>query len=576
MFLKFVIVGLSFFPVATTQTSFDCSVVNNLLAALNGSNLINITDCCAATGNGVTCDNSGRVIQLDWSYQSLNGFLTEDINYLDQLTFLDISHNNIAGLLPKSLANLTNLSTLYINANNFTSAFFNPALTPGFANLQYCNLTENDNLCVDYMNILPNPCSGQLPNCTDCQIASYVWQMFQGPSMAVSAPYNCCGNTFPAACENISGMDRVVTMQWVNLNLSGVIPASLGAMDQLVTLLLDYNEIGGIIPEALCNLDNLHYLTMSDNNIMGFIPSCLGNLTELRFLWLSSNHLVGTLPPSLASLQNIVYFLIDDNLLWGNIPDFVSNWTNLVNLNVSHNYFSGPLPTATAPLINVTTMSYSNNYLSGPIDGDVYNTSYPALTYCNLTGNEPDLCVMGGTAMPLVSTTLYQCGPSFYYYYDVYGFVLNATNGSLPANQFDDVQANVTRWCSYMDFMYRTIDSTNIDPYFQYTYQINATQNACNISVILSNATCRGYRQAYWYIANYTIGVPSIMKDSVNMACKQFNSTLIEIINGTTPTASTASASPTTYPMKPFPNPFANVANTTCGFGCYLYYAFSF
>ena len=98
-----------------------------------------------------------------------------------------------------------------------------------------------------------------------------------------------------------------------NNNLTGPIPAELGALTNLELLHLWGNNLTGPIPPELGRLSNLDVLTLYNNNLTGPIPPELGDLTNLTYLWVTNNNLTGPLPSSMTNLGRLEYLGIENN-----------------------------------------------------------------------------------------------------------------------------------------------------------------------------------------------------------------------------------------------------------------------
>lgn len=68
---------------------------------------------------GITCDDAGNVMELDFANRGLAGTLPPEIGFLPNLVSLDFSHNSLSGNLPEELA-LPPLQTLILLENNIS------------------------------------------------------------------------------------------------------------------------------------------------------------------------------------------------------------------------------------------------------------------------------------------------------------------------------------------------------------------------------------------------------------------------------------------------------------------------
>ena len=79
-------------------------------------------------------------------------------------------------------------------------------------------------------------------------------------------------------------------------DLSGTIPAELGALSALKCLSLRYNKLEGSIPPEFRALSSLVNLDLSCNSLSGVIPSTLSNLKNLACLNLALNKKLSDAP----------------------------------------------------------------------------------------------------------------------------------------------------------------------------------------------------------------------------------------------------------------------------------------
>ena len=102
---------------------------------------------------------------------------------------------------------------------------------------------------------------------------------------------------------------RVTKLVWESFmtgeQLTGTIPAEIGALDGLTKLDLFENQICGHLPTEIGRLTSLSYLDLMDNRLEGPLPAELGALTALTQLCLAYNNFAGEILSTLANLTNI-------------------------------------------------------------------------------------------------------------------------------------------------------------------------------------------------------------------------------------------------------------------------------
>ena len=103
------------------------------------------------------------------------------------------------------------------------------------------------------------------------------------------------------------GRGRVIGVNLVENQLSGVIPPELGNLVRLRRLELDRNQLRGEIPPEFGNLASLSVLNLSSNRLSGGIPPKFGDLASLTGLRLDGNQLSGCVPDSLRYRLDMDY-----------------------------------------------------------------------------------------------------------------------------------------------------------------------------------------------------------------------------------------------------------------------------
>ena len=146
------------------------------------------------------------------------------------------------------------------------------------------------------------------------------------------------------------------------LEVSGILPASIGDLTALEYLYLNNNQLASSIPTEIGNLVKLKKLYLHGNLLFGSLPTQLGSLTPLTELFLNDNLLSGNIPTQLGSLTNLTKLWLDDNLLRGSIPTQLGSLTNLTELHLNENLLSGTIPTELGDLTNLKELFLSSNY----------------------------------------------------------------------------------------------------------------------------------------------------------------------------------------------------------------------
>ena len=329
---------------SVSTTPSDREILEILYHATDGDNWVNnenwLTDAELGEWYGVGVDTAGRVVELTFNSNNLNGPLPPELGNLGNLTHLNLRLNELTGSIPPELGNLTNLTSIFLHYNDLTGS-----IPPELGNLT--NLMELNPSSNDLTGSIP-PELGNLTNLTELNLS---WN-----------------------------------------ELTGSIPPELGNLTNLTSIFLHYNELTGSIPPELGNLANLMLLNLSENDLIGPIPPELGNLTNSTELNLSWNELTGSIPPELANLTNLRGLRLDVNALTGSIPPDLGNLGNLTNLHLSHNELTGSIPSELGDLTNLTSLFLHYNELTGSIPpelGNLGNLAGLGLHNNSLTGVIP-------------------------------------------------------------------------------------------------------------------------------------------------------------------------------------------
>ncbi|TKW38482.1 hypothetical protein SEVIR_1G117600v4 [Setaria viridis] len=95
-----------------------------------------------------------------------------------------------------------------------------------------------------------------------------------------------------------------------------------------------YNQVDSFPPS----------LFLSHNNLTGGVPAALGALTKLHIVDLSWNKLSGSIPPELSGMTSLESLDLSHNSLYGVIPASLTQLSFISHFDVSHNNLSGEVP----------------------------------------------------------------------------------------------------------------------------------------------------------------------------------------------------------------------------------------
>ncbi|KAL6123421.1 hypothetical protein ACLB2K_075943 [Fragaria x ananassa] len=182
--------------------------------------------------------------------------------------------------------------------------------------------------------------------------------------------------------------NRVKSLSFSSLNISGQSPELVGTFTNLRALDLSNNSISGPIPVSLGNLSCLETLDISQNQLNGTLPESIGQLKMLNILDISYNSLEGAVSEvhftCLASLSSLVgngnSLMLNTSRDW--IPPF-----KLVDLKLDSWHLGPEFPIWIQGQDYLWVLSLSSTGLSGVIPTWVWNSTFQ-LDYLNLSHNQ--------------------------------------------------------------------------------------------------------------------------------------------------------------------------------------------
>ncbi|TYH90268.1 hypothetical protein ES332_A13G038200v1 [Gossypium tomentosum] len=179
---------------------------------------------------------------------------------------------------------------------------------------------------------------------------------------------------------------RLLTLQVLDLRLTGQIPSTLGRLLSLLVLDLSKNSLTGSIPSSLVSLRNLTSLDISLNNLTGSIPPGVGSLLKLQILNLSINRLTSSIPAQLGDLDSLVDLDLSSNGLSGSVPRDLRGLRNLQTMDFGNNGLQGSLPVALFPSPSqLRIIVLRNNSFSGDLPEVLW--SLPELNLLDISHN---------------------------------------------------------------------------------------------------------------------------------------------------------------------------------------------
>ena len=270
-----------------------------------------LTDAPVERWQGVSADESGRVVRLFLPYRGLSGALPSELGDLVRLEELNLAENNLTGAIPAELGNLSELRILHLHRNHLTDSI--PSELGRLIRLTELSLGVND---------LTGPIPPELGN-----------------------------------------LRYVRELDLYSNELTGAIPPELGRLDSLERMHLANNRLTGAIPPELGDLPRLIFMYLNRNELTGAIPPELGGLSRLGRLMLGGNRLSGGIPPELGGLGSLEWLFVDGNELTGPVPSELGNLEALEILALSENPLSGPLPLSMTGLTALSSLWFHDTKL---------------------------------------------------------------------------------------------------------------------------------------------------------------------------------------------------------------------
>ena len=178
---------------------------------------------------GIICDQSQHVIEINLQNNRLSGSLPVDLANLSDLTILNLSDNYLYGEIPENLYLLRNLKALHLENNHLSGEI------PG-------TLFQFEQMEKLYLNY--NQFQGEIPS-------------------------------------HIASMTNLVTLNISNNQFSGSFPDGILYLNKLIELDISHNHFNGPIPESLTYLSNLQKLSIASNQFEGNMPEYIQSLSYL-------------------------------------------------------------------------------------------------------------------------------------------------------------------------------------------------------------------------------------------------------------------------------------------------------
>nr|XP_051221864.1 leucine-rich repeat receptor protein kinase HPCA1-like [Lolium perenne] len=302
-------------------------------------------DPCGTDWDGVLCDK-GRVTSLRLSGINIQGTLSDSIDQLSELVYLDLSFNaGLGGPLPAAIGNLRQLTTLILSGCSFTG---------GIQHLG--NLMQ-----LSFLALNSNSFTGEIPASIgllrNLHMLDLADNQFSGP--------------IPVSSSGSPGLDLLTQAKHFHFNknqLNGNLIGLFNSSMSLEHILFDNNQLSGHIPAELGDITTLEIIRLDKNNFTGEVPSNISNLVNLNVLNLANNQLSGTMP-DLSSLNTLNVVDLSNNLFDpSEAPDWFLTLTSLVSVAIDNGGLSGKVPKELFTLPQLQQVILRNSALNGSFE----------------------------------------------------------------------------------------------------------------------------------------------------------------------------------------------------------------
>ncbi|XP_010418635.1 PREDICTED: leucine-rich repeat receptor protein kinase MSL1-like [Camelina sativa] len=322
-------------------------------------------DPCEGSGTflGVMCsfpleNTTSRVTEIDLDDDGYDGFLSDEIGNLTELTVLSLNKNRFRGPVPESVFQLRKLTKLSL-AENFFTGDISPEIT---------RLKE-----LKTVDLSTNSIAGEIPPRISA-LRSLTHLILSN---------NHLDGKIPA----LNGLWKLQVLELGNNHLYGMLPklppslrtlslcfnslagriSPLHRLKQLVSLDVSQNRFSGTVGHEILTFPDISRINVSFNQFISIeVIKVTGS--RLRMLDADGNHLQGHLPLNLATYENLKDINLRSNMFSGDIPRIYgkrleNSWRSLY---LENNYLSGSLPEEFQKISKQIRGNLSNNCLQCP------------------------------------------------------------------------------------------------------------------------------------------------------------------------------------------------------------------
>ncbi|XP_016437359.2 uncharacterized protein LOC107763380 [Nicotiana tabacum] len=356
------------------QKSLLLQLKGSLQYDSSGSNKLaywnkNTSDCCK--WDGVTCDSSGHVINLELDNEAISGGIENSsaLFSLQYLEKLNLAYNRFNVGIPVGIDNLTNLK--YLNLSN--------AGFVGQIPMMLSRLTRL--VTLDLSTLFPGIQPLKLENPNLKQFIENTTELrelyLDGADLSAQKS---------EWCQSLSSyLPNLTVLSLRTCRISGPIDESLSKLRFLSIIHLDQNNLSTTVPEYFANFTNLTTLTLGSCNLQGVFPEKIFQIQALETLALSNNKWLSGSFPKFSRNRSLRTISLSYTNFSGSLPESISNLHNLSRVELFNCSFSGSIPSTIANLSNLVYLDVSSNNFTGSIP---YFQRSKKLTYLDLSRND--------------------------------------------------------------------------------------------------------------------------------------------------------------------------------------------
>ncbi|XP_038054166.1 leucine-rich repeats and immunoglobulin-like domains protein 3 [Patiria miniata] len=368
-----------------------------LLLSHNG--IINISD---------NIDYLYDLLYLDISHNHLSGVYFDDVRKNTKLSFINLGWNDITYITPRAFRFIMNLNHLILTSNKLV---YVPEAISNLTSLGILDLAKNriQGLYTNSLQGLPNL---QFLNLQENRIGEVnIGSFYQLPQLRTLHLNDNIISYLPSQVFN--GLSFLEVLSLNNNLLQNLYPGVFNAMYNIRTIDLHGNTLNHLSRETFHGLSSLENLYLNANNLRNLPSTLFQGLYNLRILDISDNTHIGTFPFGLLyGLHNLETLKISNaqhvpqglfaglrkmqslKIKQSRLPEISAtlfrDLSSLQILELPENHIATLQPNSFSSLWTLTTLDLSNNEIKSINNAPFYGTNFYALTTLHLQNNVID------------------------------------------------------------------------------------------------------------------------------------------------------------------------------------------